>query len=383
MGGPALLSRIDRDVLDQPGLTTVLVNEGLEDVLNGHTANDLTTDGYTQLLTYLEAYNINVVVVGLTPCDGYTGDNAATNDACTSTVDANRVATNGWLAGQPNNLNPWTSPSLYYLDSDATIGTPDTSNGEIKLDGPADVGDHVNLSYPGYGALAAAFLGPQDTWQLNDGGTNTTAADSASNTNSPYLVTNPLIGQSPATLAGGATWTSDATRGEVLQFDGSSRYAATGGPVLTTNHSFSVSAWVKIDSSNPALILSQEGTNAGAFFLAHDGDNNAWTFATTGSDTTNPPLDSVGSNIHATIGAWTHLVGVYNADAETISIYVNGTLAGWTTAANTWNATGSFIIGRGPYNGTNYYFPGAISDVQTWNYALTDTEATELADQVS
>lgn len=74
VGGPAALSRIDRDTLDQPGVNTVMVYEGLEGTRGGRGATDLTSNGFTQLRGYLKAYNINVIVPSLTPCTVYGGD---------------------------------------------------------------------------------------------------------------------------------------------------------------------------------------------------------------------------------------------------------------------------------------------------------------------
>src|SRR5205807_1114724 len=142
-GGPSALARIDRDILDQPGITTVIVDEGLEDILanqNGPTGQsaeeNLTSNGYAELVNYLQGEGINIVYVGLTPCDGYAGDGATPNDPCTATVDAARQATNASLARQPDG---------YFINSDAIVGVPDPSNGETQLIVTADGGDHVNV----------------------------------------------------------------------------------------------------------------------------------------------------------------------------------------------------------------------------------------------
>ncbi|WP_432850720.1 LamG-like jellyroll fold domain-containing protein [Amycolatopsis sp. CA-161197] len=383
VGGPAALSRIDRDILDQPGINTVVVYEGLEDVLSGRTADDLTSNGYTQLIDYFKAYNINVIVAGLTPCAGYTGDGATPNNPCTTTVDQQRTTTNTWLSSGPDLLSQWTTPSLFYLDSDAAVGVPDTTTGETKLNSNADVGDHVNLSNAGYAALATAYLGPQDTWTLDDG--DTTAADSGDNATNPYLITNPAAGANPATLTAGTSYTSDATRGSVLTTDGTTGYAATSGPVLATNGSYSISAWAKLDSTTQlAAIAAQDGDQNSAFLLGYDPATGTWCYTLSDSDTANAPGTEARSTGPAATGVWTHLVGTYNATTHTMSLYVNGTLAQTVTGVTGWNATGPFTIGRGKYTGTStFYFPGSISHLQAWNYTLTPTQVTALAQQIN
>ncbi|MEU5717383.1 LamG-like jellyroll fold domain-containing protein [Streptomyces sp. NPDC020403] len=48
----------------------------------------------------------------------------------------------------------------------------------------------------------------------------------------------------------------------------------------------------------------------------------------------------VASNNPAVPGAWTHLAGVYDATANTISLYVNGEFQGVTPFTGAWAATG-------------------------------------------
>jgi hypothetical protein len=389
VGGPAALARIDRDILDQPGLTTVVLDEGLEDILNGHDGDDLTGNGYTELLQYLQANGINIIAVGLTPCTGYTGDGAtgnSTNDPCTTEVDSARTAVNNWLANNPLNMNPWTSPALYYIDSDSTIGITDSTTGAVSLDAHADNSDHVNLTNPGYAALTTAYLAARDTWPLNDGA-GTTVSDTASSFTNPYVANDPSAGTNPATLAGGATWTSDTTRGNALTLDGTTGYAATSGPVIDTTRSFSVSTWVDLASTpaTNATIAGQDGTAVSGFFLqynhTHTG-NPGWAFNIPDSDTASPTWHTAYAD-GATTG-WTHLVGVYNATAHTASLYVNGTLADTATGVTTINATGPFTLGRGQYNAApSDYLPGTISTTHTFNYALTPYQVTALYQQIA
>jgi hypothetical protein len=105
-GGPAVLSRLDRDLLDQPGLTTVIVDEGLEDLLFGADADDLA-DAFSTLVDDLHSAGIAVVFYGATPCDGYHG--AVTHsDPCTAAVDQQRTLINGFLAAPVDGVGPST-----------------------------------------------------------------------------------------------------------------------------------------------------------------------------------------------------------------------------------------------------------------------------------
>ncbi|MEV0074440.1 MULTISPECIES: LamG domain-containing protein [unclassified Amycolatopsis] len=67
-----------------------------------------------------------------------------------------------------------------------------------------------------------------------------------------------------------------------------------------------------------------------------------------------------------------------------MALYINGTLAQTVTDVTGWNATGPFTIGRGKYGSTStFYFPGSISHLQAWNYTLTPTQVTALAQQIN
>jgi hypothetical protein len=153
-GGIGALGRLDRDILAEPGIGTVVVTEGLADVLNGTSADTLASVGYAQLATLLNAWGITVIFATLTPCDGYA--------ACTSTVDANRTATNAWIAGQNTYLAPYVSnvdfnAAVAVNDSASTTTPPEQKLSSAAAPADADSGDHVNLTNDGYAKLVAAI----------------------------------------------------------------------------------------------------------------------------------------------------------------------------------------------------------------------------------
>jgi hypothetical protein len=399
VGGPSALSRVDRDVLDQPGLSTVVLFEGLEDLLNGQTSDNLDNNGYAGLLTYFQATDTTIDAVGLTPCDGFTGDGATANDPCTATVDGYRTAADNWLNGSDSlQLNPWSSPPMFYINTDAAVGVPDTANGETKLDPNAAIGssnggtvpDYANLTLSGYGALTSAILSAQNTWLLTDGPGSPTANDTASNTTNAYLAHDPAAGANAANLNGtegtNYTWTTDSTRGTVLQLDGTTGYGATTGPVLNTAASFTVSAWVKLPAlpTNHATVFAQEGTNNSGFYLWYNTGWNGWAFSFASNDTTTYTWNAAGSSAGAAVNTWTHVVGAYNAATHTAQLYLNGTLAATGTGITNWNATGPLLLGAAKTAGTlGNYFPGEISNAQAWNYALSAPQISALYNQIS
>ncbi|WP_063770028.1 FG-GAP-like repeat-containing protein [Streptacidiphilus melanogenes] len=389
IGGPSALSRIDRDILDQPGINTVVVSEGLEDLLarsgDSTAGNDLENNGYQALVQQLNGWGINVVLTSLTPCQGFGGDGATPNDPCTGTTDTNRVDVNAYLGG--NNLGgPWGTPAVYFADFDGAVSAPSAYAGEERLAPWADSGDHANLSLAGYGALSDAILNPQNSWQANDGNGMPVATDTAATDTpqTPGTILNSSTGQATLTLSGtGATWGDDPMRGTVLNLDGTAGTATDSSPVLDTSKSFTVSAWVKLPSAptHNMTIAAQQGAEASSFYLQYNYANQskpAWDFSVTNGDTASPGFThAISTSVNT--GQWTHLVGVYNAAAKTTQLYVNGALAASASGVTTWNAPNSFTVGSALYNATpTDFFSGSVSGVQTYAYALSGNQASAL-----
>jgi pyrimidine deaminase RibD-like protein len=149
-GGVSLLARIDRDVLAEPDVGTVVLDQGLEDLLLGAGATPSAgsvENGLSALENQLNAFGVNVIVATLTPCAGYANKIAA--DSCTTgtggTVDTARMSVNSVIAS--------TGAPDCAADFDAAVTSGASPEALASAD---DTGDHVNLSFAGYAALAPA-----------------------------------------------------------------------------------------------------------------------------------------------------------------------------------------------------------------------------------
>jgi hypothetical protein len=221
------------------------------------------------------------------------------------------------------------------------------------------------LAEPGAVVDAATDDGiPTDWWPMNGTGLDTsgTAYDT---------------GQHPASdlsLEGSPSWSTDnpgnGTSSGSMSLNGTSQWAQSAGPLVTTTSSFAVSAWVKLSSlpGKNAAIVAEDGSTDSAFYLAYDyGAGGKWGFYFVNSDTTNPTF--AGAYLPSAVaGVWTHLTGVYNASAGDIQLYVNGALAASAAFNPSWSGNGPLTVGRSLYNGTNHdFFPGNISDVRVYD----------------
>jgi hypothetical protein len=171
-------------------------------------------------------------------------------------------------------------------------------------------------------------------------------------------------------------------------------------PVLRTDQSFTVSVWAQAEhfEDGNSAVVSQRGTKQGAFHLGvrkstiNGVTGLHWAMATIDKDA------DVGENwtiVSAAplltddndAGEWTHLVGVYDAAAKELRLYVNGELAGSAPLNSLWNAAGVLSVGAACWSADNttgawldQWF-GGIDDLIVFQGALTGAQVLTLHDQ--
>ncbi|MEU7590115.1 LamG-like jellyroll fold domain-containing protein [Micromonospora sp. NPDC049230] len=122
-------------------------------------------------------------------------------------------------------------------------------------------------------------------------------------------------------------------------------------PVLRTDDSFTMSAWVMADAEGMRTAVSQRGVHQSAAWLKFQSDVGRWQFAVSDEDTPTTPATSVRSVNPAATDVWTHLAGVYDAGRHEIRLYVNGLLEGTQAVGFTPMASsGPLLVGRALWN---------------------------------
>lgn len=137
-GGVKATARLDRDVLSQAGVRTVVVLEGINDVDSDASAADVIA-GLKQVAATLHAYGLRVVVGTLTPtggCGCTTPSRAAARDGINDFIRHNDGAFDTWV------------------DFDAAVRNP--ADPETMLP-QYDSGDHLHPNGAGYQAMADAI----------------------------------------------------------------------------------------------------------------------------------------------------------------------------------------------------------------------------------
>ncbi|MFF0749527.1 LamG-like jellyroll fold domain-containing protein [Streptomyces sp. NPDC004267] len=186
------------------------------------------------------------------------------------------------------------------------------------------------------------------------------------------------------TLTGGASW-APGEHGGALALDGSSGAVTAAGPAVDTAHSFTVSAWAKVNpGAGTGVVLSQDGTTISGTMLFYNAGDSTWRFALPKADSATWSVDQAIAP--ATAGTWTRLTGVYDAAAGTVSLYVDGTKKATATHADAdrWAATGPFVVGRDRVKGANNaYFNGFVQRAAAFDYPLRDDQIAAYAGKLT
>lgn len=136
-GGESALNRLDRDLIDQLGVTDVIVMQGINDIAAGRSAAEVI-DGLTEMITRAHAACLNVIGGTLTAWEG--------SSAYTTDREAVREEVNAWIR---------TGGAFdAVVDFDAVTRDPDNRH---ALRAEYDTGGgHIHPNDLGYRAMADA-----------------------------------------------------------------------------------------------------------------------------------------------------------------------------------------------------------------------------------
>ncbi|MFI6051586.1 LamG-like jellyroll fold domain-containing protein [Streptomyces violascens] len=182
----------------------------------------------------------------------------------------------------------------------------------------------------------------------------------------------------PMTLAGGAASGAPGHSGTGISLSGTlasdgtpADYAAADTPAVETDQSFTVSAWVNTsDAAKNQSAVSQSGQHQAAFSLGLS--QGKWTIKLPTTDTTPDTTWYVAaSDVAPVANQWTHLAGVYDAAAKTLTMYVNGTPSAPVAGVNIWQARGALSFGRALWRDSyTDGWKGSLDDIHVWDRAL-------------
>ncbi|MEX2980314.1 LamG-like jellyroll fold domain-containing protein [Streptomyces sp. C36] len=335
--------------------------QSITDAMGNTTAYTYTDNDLTATIAKSDAAGKNTFVQQANTYDaaGNLIQQATNNNATVtkSTVDAaDRVTA---TTVDPTGVNRTTTVSY----------TPDDRVATSTLSDGGDTVHTTNSTYDAMGNLTGRSIRqdgvgrPTGWWQLNQ--TSGSTVTDASGTGNTAVATN-------------VTWNDGAA-----SLNGTTSVIGTNGPALNTASSYSISAWVKLNSqtSNDQTFVGQGGANHQSLYLGYSAATKAWAFATSTNDGPTAAYPAAFAPAgSATAGAWTHLAATFDSDTGAMKLYVNGRQAGTATNSSPWNAPGQttfgalHTIGGSLYNQVN----GAIDNVQAYPRALSGDDVTRL-----
>ncbi len=265
-----------------------------------------------------------------------------------------------YVNGQSMGSVPYTS--AWQANGNTLIGHGFYSGGQVDyVNGQID---DVELFSSALSAAQVAALDEPAAYSFDDG-TGTTAADVSGHGNT-------------LTLGSGASWTTGHIGSNAIAFNGTATGNATyAGPVVNTAQSFSISAWVNLNSlSTTQTFVSIDGTNTSGFYLQYRSDTGDFAFTRLASDSTTAAAYQASSTAAPATGQWYNLIGVNDVATSQILLYVNGVLQSTISYSGGWQANGATVIGGGLSAGVRSQFVnGSIDQVQFFDSPVSADEA--------
>ncbi|PYR31953.1 MAG: hypothetical protein DMF90_24625 [Acidobacteria bacterium] len=201
-------------------------------------------------------------------------------------------------------------------------------------------------------------------------GSGTETADSTGNGNVGILV--------------GPTWTSKGKSGRALQFDGRHNFVdLSDRSGLEIKGSMSIGAWIYSTGAPPtnddAVIVSKRDKYG--FQLDTTPDTGRRTVGFKLTNTARRDMVRFGVT-ELLMGRWYHVMGVYDALAKTMDVYLNGELdngeLSGTVSDQQVDSLLNVNIGRRPGNPGEFEFKGIIDEVRVYTRPLTAAEVRTL-----
>ncbi|WP_159396293.1 LamG domain-containing protein [Streptomyces sp. Sge12] len=242
----------------------------------------------------------------------------------------------------------------------------------------------IGLAACGLGVGAGLFILERTGKEGNapgPGASRSATAAPGQDTNSPTVPGEPNLlrdrsGQVNIALS------PDAVLGKVdngnvlrLRSNGNS-YAQAAEQVVDASKDFTVSAWVYNEAEGGSrFAISQGDGTSYSFELGREDSNGkkSWVFRMQtdekGAASTAVAAASEGLN---TVRTWALLTGVYDAQAKTLTLYVDGKEAGRAPVAAAWSGQGPLQLGRSRHHGIwSGPWAGVIGHVLVWDKPLS------------
>ncbi|WP_250009043.1 LamG-like jellyroll fold domain-containing protein [Actinoplanes sp. M2I2] len=388
--------QVDRRILSQPNVRTVLISSGSSDLLTcTGTADACATqvkDKLVALATQVQEYrsdDTQVLPAKVGAPKVYVATLPPFTASHTAVQETARELVNAFILGSDDStvLSGYADAAI---DFAAAVSTESSATSDTVL------ADYLTGSAPNdlyYAALAQQYLDDSPFGDRADdsqtGGTEPDAAavgawrldeGTGDNANDVGYGTGPDRETHDAWL-NQVSWSPSRLVGKVAgTFNGTSSYGQTDLKPNTTK-SFTVSAWVRLtDKSADRAVFTRNAAGYAPLVLFYQKSTDRWLAQAPSA----PAGDAVVWNDALSIepakeDVWTHLAAVYDSELESLTLYVNGVAETSVEEVKPFNdADGATWIGR---SGSTF-FQGDIADLKVWARSVNPDEIDDAAEAV-
>ncbi len=170
-----------------------------------------------------------------------------------------------------------------------------------------------------------------------------------------------------------------------LRLDGDGDWAATAGPPVTGDGSFTVAVRARLYEAGDRdqTVFSLPGTYADRFAVRYHAATGKWELVVATEDRESAPRVVVAEEQQLPDdqqgASGQHLAVVFDAPSHELRFYVEGQLSQTSrvTDSTSWPATGGLQIGRSAVDGD--YFAGAVDEVRAYSGVVDDMSIVRMA----
>jgi hypothetical protein len=158
-----------------------------------------------------------------------------------------------------------------------------------------------------------------------------------------------------------------------------------GGPVVDTAQSFTMAFWLNMHgtTSTPGgreTVVEQRGIKGCAACVEYDPSAQRFAFEMQSADSLSATTTEVQALKAPKPSQWYRIIVSYNAQTQTMSLYLGGVLQGTAKFDASWAPTGPLSFGSGLEKGdTTNWYTGNLTDMWLWNRAMTPTQVDNAA----
>jgi hypothetical protein len=160
-----------------------------------------------------------------------------------------------------------------------------------------------------------------------------------------------------------------------------------GGPVIDTEQGFTMAFWLNMHGTTTTpggreTVVEQRGSQGCAACVEFDPNTQRFVFEMKSADSATATTTEVQALAAPKPADWYRIIVSYNAQTQTMAMYVGGVQQGTAKFDASWAPAGSLSFGSGLVKAdTTNWYTGSLADMWIWNRAMTPTQVNTATSQ--